>query len=84
MLERMDVRIRGGPEGRPWAFELRMRETFHRQMGQVMRESRRVDRRDGWYHKVIWDPATGDVVYVQLQPLEEHVGRGVARRRKNV
>lgn len=41
-----------------------------------MRLAQRVDRRLDEYHKVVFDPSTGEVVYEKKEPLSEHRGRG--------
>jgi hypothetical protein len=57
-----------------------MDPTFHRDEGRWLRRFQKVDHREGDYHKVIFDPATGETVYEQHEPLRDHQGRGDARR----
>jgi hypothetical protein len=72
------VRIEGGPPGERWAFRLDLWPSFHHDTGRWVRLARRLDRREDWYHEMVWDPITGQVFRNFAEPLSRHQGRGAA------
>jgi len=76
-----EFRIRGGPEGEPPGFEIRLGESVERRTGRVLHRVGRIDRRGDAYAEHVFDPRTGVTVHWCVEPLSEHRGHGSAKRR---
>ena len=76
-----EFRIRGGPEGEPAGFEIRLGESVERRTGRVLHRVRRIDRRGDVYIEHVFDPRTGETVHWCAEPLSAHRGHGSAKRR---
>jgi hypothetical protein len=81
LLPMTEFRIRGGHEGEPPAFEIRVGESVERRTGRMLHRVRRIDCREDAYVERIFDPRTGETVHWCAEPLSEHRGHGSAKRR---
>jgi len=55
-------------------------DDLNRKSGRWMILVRVIDRLNNWYHEVVKDPQTGDVVHESSEPLSEHKGHGPAKK----
>lgn len=53
---------------------------LHRQSGRWMVLIRVIDRLNNWYHEIVKDPETGDVLHESSEPLSRHKGHGSAKK----
>jgi hypothetical protein len=75
-----EFRIRGGPPGGRFAFEIRFGESVEQRTGRTLRRVKRIDRRSDVYVEHVYDPNTGETVHWCAEPLSQHRGHGSAKR----
>jgi hypothetical protein len=63
--------------------EVKSGDDFHRDTGTFNDLERIIDRRNDRYHERIVDKETGAVIREVNEPLSDHVGRGLAKPKKD-
>jgi hypothetical protein len=76
-------RARQTPSEKKPFLEVKSGDDFHRDTGTFNDLERIIDRRNDRYHERIVDKETGAVIREVNEPLSDHVGRGLAKPKKD-
>jgi hypothetical protein len=67
-------------KNKPAAVEFKSGDSLHHDSGRWMKLDQVIDRANNRYRKRVVDPETGQIVRDVDEPLDEHRGRGSAKR----
>jgi hypothetical protein len=71
----------GQPGSKPWLTTMSEPSWSYDRQKWVHREKTE-DRRNNWYSEKVTDPDTGEVIHEAGEPLTDHRGHGIARKKK--